>query len=174
MDIIHELFNLLWYAVGFSYSLFAGLLIWKTHKYLYSEYHKYESIGWRSSYTGLVERALYTGSLLAGYPEFVAVWLTLKSVSHWDRFKADAKLENGEATAKFNGYFIDTGLSIAYGFVGAFIARRFIDHQCILPIGVGVGLIVLHVCLNKILQRKTNKESPSEPKKIIAQAEDKK
>jgi hypothetical protein len=158
MDINHELINLIWYAVGFGFSLFAGLLIWYTHKYLYYKFHKDQSTGWRSSYTGLVERGLYTGALLADYPAFVGIWLTLKSVSHWERFKADAKLGNGEATAKFNGYFVDTGLSIAYGFAGNFITRNLICSQCEPAIALAVGLVVVHLILNIFIKSKAMKE----------------
>ena len=161
MDLSHELLILLWYAVGFSYSLFAGLIIWYTHKYLYYKFHKVESIGWRSSYTGLIERGLYTGALLADYPAFVGIWLTLKSVSHWERFKADAKLGNGEATAKFNGYFVDTGLSIAYGFAGNFITRNLIGCQYKPAIALAVGLVVVHLILNRFIKSKAMKEERS-------------
>jgi hypothetical protein len=138
-----ELLALVPYAIGFLYSLFAGLLIWYTHKYLYYKFHKDQSTGWRSSYTGLVERGLYTGALLADYPAFVGIWLTLKSVSHWERF---------------NGYFVDTGLSIAYGFAGNFITRNLICSQCEPAIALAVGLVVVHLILNIFIKSKAMKE----------------
>ena len=174
MDLTHELIILGWYAIGFIYSLFAGwLLIGPTHEHLYKKFHGDKSIGWRSSITGLVERGLYTGAILADFPAFVAIWLTLKSVSHWERFKADADSERyksgakpetiiEDSTAKFNGYFIDTGLSIVYGFTGALVTKLFLHRQCIPAIVVMLALTVGHYLLNRHVISRTKKELAAE------------
>ena len=170
MDLIQGLLKLVYYAIGFGYSLIiAGLLIWRTHEYLYLKFHEGKSIGWRSSITGLVERGLYTGALLANFPAFVAIWLTLKSVAHWERFKADAEAERQksgakpetiieDATAKFNSYFVGTGLSIAYGFTGALVTKLFINCQCISAIVVMAALAGAQLLLNRHIYRKAMDE----------------
>ena len=168
VNLMHELTVLVPYAVGFGYSLIAGLLIWRTHEHLYSKFHTSKSIGWRSSITGLVERGLYTAAILTQHSEFIAVWLTLKSVSHWDRFKSDIKSEKSkvEATAKFNGYFVDTGLSIAYGLTGALVTNLFIARQYATAIVVMIALFVTHLFLNLYVFCQAEKERSSEPKRF--------
>jgi hypothetical protein len=150
MNLNPDLLNFAWYAVGFGYSLLFGLLIGRTHDYIYLKFHKEKSIGWRSSITGIVERGLYTGAMLGGHLEFVGVWLVLKSVAHWDRFKADFIKVQGirDATAKFNGYFVCTGMSIAYGLTGAYVTKLLIDCHYIPASLAGFALVVAHIILN--------------------------
>jgi len=166
ITLMHELPCLVPYAVGFSYSLFAGLLIWYTHKHLYSRFHDNESIGWRASITGLVERGLYTGAMLAGHLEFIGLWVVLKSVAHWDRFKSDAQQakKNLDATAKFNGYFVCTGLSIIYGLTGAYVTKWFIHCQFIIAGVVMIVLVIVHLLLNQYISLKADEEK--KPKQL--------
>jgi hypothetical protein len=160
MDLKQELINLACYAVGFGYSLIAGLLIWYTHGDLYEKFHKDKSTGWRSSFTGLVERGLYTGAMLAGHLEFVGVWLVLKSVSHWERFKSDSMSDERivEATAKFNGFFICTGLSIAYGLTGGYVTKLLIGFQYVSAFVVMIALVGTHLLLNWRIKCKAKDE----------------
>lgn len=159
----HENMTLFSYTIGFGYSLIAGLLIKKTHELLYKRFLKDNSIGWRSTFTGLVERGLYTGAFLLGHLEFIGVWLTLKSVAHWERYYLEFKKRdvNIEGTIYFNNYFIGTGLSIAYGLIGGFIAEKLIHYRFISAIGVGLGLFAAHKILNSFIQKEVEKEMKS-------------
>jgi hypothetical protein len=158
-----ELPALFSYAIGFIYSLLAGLQIWRTHQSLYTKFDGTGTIGWRAIITGLVERCLYTGSALMGRPEFVAVWIVMKSVAHWERFRSDAKHDNRnlDATAKFNGYFINNGLSIAYGMTGAYVTKLLLCEKCITAIIFMISLSASHALLNMYVSCQSQKESSS-------------
>ena len=68
---------------------------------------------------GLVERTLYTASWLVARPEFIAVWLAIKTVSDWTAWREDQEGIPGRAI--FNVVLIGSGLSILWASVGAFV-----------------------------------------------------
>ena len=166
----YELLNLICYSVGFAYSIFAGLLIGRTQKPLYIGFENLKVRGWEPKVTGLVERGLYTASILAGFPQFIGFWLAVKTISHWDIFKSDSNAlakgdlaPVGNGRSNFNNYFINTGLSLAYGIAGAFIASNLIYCRFLSATTLAIGVIVLHLILNwyigvKTKDKKTNKK----------------
>ena len=64
---------------------------------------------------GIVERGLYTTSLIIGAPEWIAVWLAVKVAVTWGRWQ-------GEQRGTYNLFLIGNALSIAFGLIGAWIA----------------------------------------------------
>jgi hypothetical protein len=66
---------------------------------------------------GIVERALYTTALAIGAWQFVGVWLAIKVAARW-RNPDDQK---GVPTD--NIWLIGTGVSLLFGFLGAWIIR---------------------------------------------------
>jgi len=56
---------------------------------------------------------------------------------------------------------VDTGLSIAYGFAGNFITRNIIGCQYKPAIALAVGLVVVHLILNRFIKSKAMKEERS-------------
>lgn len=69
---------------------------------------------------GIIERALYTSSILVGKAEFIAVWISLKFAGRWKI----AKIPQLERT--YNPFFAGSGISILFGFIGALMIRRII------------------------------------------------
>jgi hypothetical protein len=62
---------------------------------------------------GWLERVLYTASWQAGRPEFIGVWLALKTVQRLSpRVRHDVSLD------AFNVYLIASGLSVGFGVLG--------------------------------------------------------
>ena len=69
---------------------------------------------WQASLVGITERILYISSLLFDRPEFIAVWLTLKTIAQSRRW-TKAKTVPGRAI--YNTFLIGNGLSIGFSFV---------------------------------------------------------
>jgi hypothetical protein len=63
---------------------------------------------------GYLERTIYTTSICVGAWQMIGAWLVLKGIAKW------------EAPSKFRGadnvWLIGTGLSLIFGYVGAWIA----------------------------------------------------
>jgi len=97
--------------VGFVFSIFVGhYFINKIMEDLWTTLgdSKRERIeGLRGSLLGCIERFLYTTSWLVGLPEFIGLWLFIKTIGKWKREKQD-----------FNVFLIESGMSISYGIVG--------------------------------------------------------
>ncbi len=71
---------------------------------------------WQVGILGAIERFLYLTSILVGKPEFIAVWLTLKTVyTSWARKKTEYR-------GYYNNFIIGNGLSIIFSVSGAGIA----------------------------------------------------
>jgi len=69
-----------------------------------------------SAAIGCVERALYVTALLMGLPQFIGLWLIIKTAAQWHKWKDNRWV--------FNLFLIGNGLSI--GFAGAgYGLRRF-------------------------------------------------
>lgn len=73
---------------------------------------------WQTSTIGIIERSLYLTAILIGKPEFIAVWLTLKTVSQSKRWS-----ENHSGRAIYNNFLVGNSLSIMYAFAGAGIIQ---------------------------------------------------
>ena len=130
--------NMMWpYVIGFVFSVVAGgIFIW------YATGALWKSVGRKRdrsdsklhadpelpAQVGIVERSLYTASILAEQEQFIAVWLGLKAISSWSIWNKlkDAKGQaNGAISGRsvFNIYLIGNGLSVAYGVVGGWITK---------------------------------------------------
>ncbi len=73
-----------------------------------------------SFWHGVVERAVYTTSIVLGRPEGIAVWLAFKAVIRWKPSeKPDTRHVPGSAI-----YMIGTALNVGFGIVGGLIALR--------------------------------------------------
>jgi hypothetical protein len=69
-----------------------------------------------SAVTGNVERFLYTCALVVGAWQWVGVWLVMKVAARWTMEKdTDPNLQS----ANIHFFLIGSGLSVAFGFLGA-------------------------------------------------------
>ena len=91
---------------------------------------------WQTITLGIIERVLYLTSILVGRPEFIAVWLTLKTV-----YKSWPELKDYPVRKTYNNFLIGNGLSIFYAFAGAGIIQW------------ATGSILPHASLPTILQK---------------------
>ena len=72
---------------------------------------------WQTATVGIIERVLYLTSIVVGKPEFIAIWLTLKTVYvSWNK-------EESSSRRTFNTFLIGNGLEILYAFAGASIIQ---------------------------------------------------
>jgi hypothetical protein len=76
---------------------------------------------WQGVVVGIAERDLYIPALAMGRPEFLLLWLTLKTVARARRW-TDDELVPGRAV--FNNFLIGNSLSIALSLVGAGMVNR--------------------------------------------------
>jgi hypothetical protein len=68
---------------------------------------------------GVVERGLYTTSYLLGRAEFIGAWLLLKVAGAWRGWNEGHA--GVEGRAMYQTTLIGTGLSLAYGVMGALL-----------------------------------------------------
>jgi len=72
---------------------------------------------WQVSIVGIIERFLYLTSILVLKPEFIALWLTIKTVY------LSLSEKNVSGRRIYNNFLIGNGLSIFYAFAGAGIIQ---------------------------------------------------
>ncbi len=112
-------------CIGYFYSIVIGALIiypithlmWETLRIQSGQEASDGSLHpneWQTIIIGIIERALYLTSITIGRPEFIALWLTLKTVSQSKRWSKD---DVGRAV--YNNFLVGNGLSILFSFVGA-------------------------------------------------------
>jgi hypothetical protein len=100
---------------------------------------------------GLVERSLYVASFQIGKPEFIAVWLALKVAGQWKLWEEGRTADGVELPGRlfYNLFLIGSGLSIAYGTVGAQLIEYIRDKNwllaVVLPSALVLGTVVLQI-----------------------------
>lgn len=142
------LMSILYYAFGYFYSIFVG------HWLILNFSRKaWEALGempkneidmpyrWTSSLSGILDRVIYTSSLLIPAKEFIAVWLAIKVAVQWKRWDDNEDL--GKACASFHIFVIGTGLSLLYGIVGALIIKWLCSQEYLPAIVVPILLVIL-------------------------------
>jgi len=75
---------------------------------IHASLRRYE---WQGDVLGIVERTLYLASIQAMHPEFIAVWLTLKTIARSSRWTEEKRVRG---RALFNNFVAGNGLSILY------------------------------------------------------------
>jgi len=113
------------FVLGYLYGIFAAdwiiskvvKRIWNILKLKAVEANKgeFEIYSWQTRILGIIERFLYIGSLQIGKAEFIAIWLTLKTVAKSRRW-TEAKGMPGRAI--FTTFLIGNGLSILFALAG--------------------------------------------------------
>jgi hypothetical protein len=112
---------------------------------------------WTSSLSGIIDRVIYTSSLLFSAKEFIAVWLAIKVAVQWKRWEDSKDL--GKARASFHIFVIGTGLSLSYGVVGALIAEWLKNTDYVLAISVPSLLVLLNLYFIKVAEINTISKS---------------
>ncbi len=129
--------ELLYYAFGYLFSIVAGhVFVLQFSKKAWTalgEIPKNEvdmPYRWTSSMAGMVDRIIFTSSLLFHAKEFIAIWLAFKIAVQWKRW--DDKKDLGKARASFHIFLIGTGLSLMYGVVGGLLVK-WLNHADYMP-----------------------------------------
>lgn len=118
---------------------------------------------WQASLVGITERFLYIGSLQINQGEFIAVWLTLKTIAqsrHWTKAKA------APGRAIYNTFLIGNALSIIFslaaysGMQWALGAKWEKDYT----LALGVPLVILGISIIQFwrLGREASSEAKSD------------
>ncbi len=112
--------------IAFLYSVILAILpilyvvnlLWEKTKAQYSnDPDKYKRDNWLPLITGIIDRSIYLFSLLSGKPEFIVVWLGLKTVAIAPNWKKET--DGIPARAVFNIFIIGNGLCVLFSFAGA-------------------------------------------------------
>jgi hypothetical protein len=154
-----------YYALGYLYSVVIG------HWFVLSfSRHAWSSLGeipkdekdmpyrWTSSLIGMMDRVIYTTSILFMAKEFIAVWLALKVAVQWKRWGDEKNL--GKARASFHIFLIGTGLSLMYGVLGGFLGK-WLNEADYLTAGITSITLVL---LNLYFIQVAKKNAPTKKK----------
>jgi len=95
---------------------------------------------------GILERMLYTSSLLIGRPEFIGLWLALKVAGGWKGWSEPVKAPDGKIVINgrdlFSVFLIGSGFSIAYGVTGALLIGWLKDGNLVVAVMVPVALVL--------------------------------
>ena len=126
--------------------------LWKS---VSSEGKKRKDLGpayWLPRIIGTVERTLYLSSFIAGSPEFVGIWLALKTAGQWSAWKEgikgkdDVEIISGHSV--FSIWLIGNGASLAYALVGFHITENLKEcpgSSILLVIALLVATLVLWI-----------------------------
>jgi hypothetical protein len=88
---------------------------------------------------GLLEAFLYPTALLAGFPEFIGVWLVLKVAGSWSGWQDPEK-----GRALFQVFLVGTALSLAYGAAAGVGMQLVAKCEYLFPALLAGGVLVLH------------------------------
>ena len=137
---------------GFGVSILVGdLCIRPIRTAMYRGFEDTATQAWRPRAIGWLERFLYTATILAGFPEFIAIWLALKVAGQWERWKIDvgasSERDSHRARATYATYLLGNGLSVIYGGLGSLVFKK-VSHGEFLVALFAVGSLVF---LNLIL-----------------------
>jgi hypothetical protein len=148
------------YAIGYLFSIFVGhIFVLRFSRKAWSalgEMPKDEEdmpYRWSSSLAGMVDRIIYTSSLIFLAKEFIAVWLAFKIAVQWKRWEDKNNL--GKARASFHIFLIGTGLSLMYGVIGGLIVEWLKNGDYIPAIVFPTLLIVLNLYFIKVAEANT-------------------
>jgi hypothetical protein len=116
---------------GFFVSVVVGDIVINPllERWLWPQLEKHHESFKRQSHTftrqvGWLERALYTGAILVGAWEWVGVWLAIKIAARWRSNAGDSE----KGVPVDNIWLIGTGLSVLFGFIGAWIASGHLPY----------------------------------------------
>lgn len=107
---------------------------------LFSPREMDQYLRWTPILLGILERIIYTTSILTRNPQFIAVWLALKAISTWRNWQID----NGRGM--FNVFLIGTGFSLLYGTLGGQIVVWLDDCKWLYVAISSVALVAVN-CL---------------------------
>jgi len=156
----------IYYAMGYLYSVLIGYFL-----VLSFSRNAWAALGempknevdmpyrWTSSLSGIIDRVIYTSSLLFSAKEFIAVWLAIKVAVQRKRWEDNKDL--GKARASFHIFVIGTGLSLLYGLVGGVMVGWLKDAEYIPATTLPVMLILLNlyfILVAKIEMAKSKKK----------------
>jgi hypothetical protein len=93
---------------------------------------------------GLVERALFVGSLQLDKAEFIGVWIALKVAGQWKRWGGGVNVGGRvlEGRSFYNIFLIGSGLSVAYAVVGAQMLESLNEREWFFGLGLPLALLV--------------------------------
>jgi hypothetical protein len=115
---------------------------------------------WHSKLLGMIERAMFVGSIQLKKPEFIGVWLVFKVASQWARW-ADAKTagqksKSGEAHGRefYNIFLFGNALSIVFAAVCAMMIKWLSAGDILFSLVVALTVLVGSVILVIYVKRK--------------------
>lgn len=138
-------------AIGYAYSVFIGhfLLSWfsRTARLPGESLDDQEDITqpWTKDLVGMIDRVIYTSSILFDAKEFIVVWLAFSIAAQWKKWET----ARNKTDATFNLFVIGTGLSLIHGVLGGLIANWLKSVNPVPAITATLGAIILNVILNQ-------------------------
>lgn len=116
MDTRHLLYGFLFSTLG------GAIVIWLLiEKWAWPYVRKHHNLSITNKghtltvWIGIVERALFTSSVLMGSAAFIPLWIAIKVAPQWERWKGDERV-------MYNVFLLGNALSVIFGLVGAWIA----------------------------------------------------
>jgi hypothetical protein len=170
------LLEIFYYVIGYLYSLILGhyLIRWfsQTAWQALGEVKDGEKdmpYRWTSSLSGLIERAIYTSSIIFGAKEFIAVWLAFKVASQWKRWEAPKDVDKSRAS--FHVFVIGAGLSLMYGALGGMIPLWLTNGDFWVAGLLAVGVVGLNLCFYSVARK--NKPARRKQERLESEVQEK-
>jgi hypothetical protein len=115
------------FALGFA------ILTWIVIEFLVKPYLRHESnsilakdkkhlseVPWIVFFSGFFEILLYGGSFLVGKPEFIILWIGVKTALKWERKpKNEQDLNDVDRRGMYHSFLLGTALNIIFGYSSA-------------------------------------------------------
>jgi len=118
-----------------------------------------------ASILGAVEGALYVSALQFERPEFIAVWLGLKTVVTWRHWETDVPIIVDKQPRwilgrnVYNIFLLGNALVILFAAVGWKLIELLVDKECSAAIAIGVALAVGSIVL--VIAARLSQEYPA-------------
>lgn len=131
-------------VLGFVFSIVAGLLIGPITNALRGETG---GRGWITRLQGSVEQVMYTASYMLGSPEFIAVWLGVKTATQWQAWTRHTRPDSlfDELLAP---YLLGNALSVTLAVTASLTIQWAIRgdvHALLAPVLVFAGILVIRI-----------------------------
>jgi hypothetical protein len=161
---IEQLLSFWPYAIGYGFALVVGqIFIGKIEECMYTELGiPNRERAWHSKVLGSIERILFIASFQVGIPQFIAIWVGLKTAGGWKHWTEEIwihKDANGKEIEilgrhTFNIFLVAQALSIGFSTVGWKLIEWLTHYAWAEAIAAGVAALIgatvlwLIVCSN--------------------------
>ena len=152
-----------WYAIGYLFSVLVGHFfvamvadqMWQSIGWKPAKSARFRPDAWQPRVLGVIERFLYTSSLLVGKAEFIGFWLAVKVAGQWKRWSEDQESDGVHVSGRsiYQNFLIGNGLSILFSIVGYKLIewlpqRKYTEALCV-PVSLMALTMIIYFWIRR-------------------------